>query len=244
MPGDEHGKAPELEAVRTSARHVIGDHASNRRGIERGDRGKGGWGEKLFDERARRSTEPGVHWNAEALLAGSGDIDTVRAPREVPQYAFGLPHPASVSNDVRQPKGELREIRIEKRRPHFETVRHAHAIGLGQDVVGQVLRDVGPLQLAKGRMVGRKAIAGRKTSGRAARRRLRSGIPDQGGGLVRQPGAVPRKVCERRREGGEPAGTFSACSWSTPYARSSAGSRSRSRAGDAAALGRATSIAS
>ena len=45
---------------------------------------------------------------------------------------------------LRQPRGELDDAMVQERRPHFERMRHAHAVALVEDVVWQIVALVEP----------------------------------------------------------------------------------------------------
>ena len=76
---------------------------------------------------------------------------------------------------LRQPRREFHDAVIQKRRTHFERMRHAHAVALVEDVVGQIVELIQPqeaVQIADviaGQRQSRLARPSRSSQARASR---------------------------------------------------------------------------
>ena len=81
---------------------------------------------------------------------------------------------------VRQRSGEFHDAVVQERRPDFDGVRHAHAVHLGQDVVGKILALVEP-------QVGIQAVA------------FRGKVPQHSGQRAGQRHARPAPLFPHRR---------------------------------------------
>ena len=198
VPRNEHHQAPQLEPVRPPAGHVVSHHRVDRTGIEDRDVRQRSGRQQVVDQRPRRTAQPRVHGDAEALLGGAGHVDAVGPPRQLTEHALGRAGARHLERR-RQTQRELGEIRIEKRRADFEAVSHAHAIGFREDVVRQVLADIGCLQLAERRPLGQR-VACREPLQRRSRRGGERRRRHQPARLLGQPGAVPAEMRDRRRQ--------------------------------------------
>src|ERR1700761_9009133 len=88
-------------------------------------------------ERAERAAEPFVSGDVEAFLAALQDGRRKFLADELAQHVLGA---AAVNLEgCGQLRGKLYDAVIEKWRAHFERMRHAHAIALIENVVGQVV---------------------------------------------------------------------------------------------------------
>ena len=236
--GDATRRAPSGPTART--RTSAGPTCARRRRRPRPPRRGQGYRpatsatEQVVDERPRRSAQPGVHRDAEALLCARRR----RRPRRCDAPAHAGAAWSSPPRDTLNDRGSrsAKSARSGSRNGDRTSSPCAMLIrsDLAQDVVRQVLADIRRLQLPQGRPAGKAVTDGQPRQRRGRRVRARRVVDTSRRGLVRQPGAVPGEMRDRRRQVDARAGTGGACKMVETF-RSLVGSRAcRSRRASAA----------
>jgi len=121
---------------------VIADQRVNRLRIEDPGSLNGLGRQGIHQQPAQRPAEPVVSRDVEANLLAVQHRVRQLAPHQLPQDELLLE-----SADLQvlgQGSREIHDARIEERRPHLERMGHAHAVGLVEDVIRQVITLVHP----------------------------------------------------------------------------------------------------
>ena len=92
---------------------------------------------------AQRAAKPLVRRNIESDLSCAAESPAAACPSSASFSRNFCREPRILSSGGKR-RRELDDAVIEERRSHFDRVRHAHAIGLHQDVVGQVVLLIEP----------------------------------------------------------------------------------------------------
>jgi hypothetical protein len=127
--------------------------------IELLDRAQSCLREQGFGRFAQGTPEPTVDRDAEALFRRVGNLRAVGPTRKLPQQPLRLTS-CTTPQMAGQRQRKLGDGRLQKRSPHLEAVCHAHAVDFGENIVRQVLADVGPLQFAEVRPERQPVAAG------------------------------------------------------------------------------------
>ena len=93
--------------------------------------------QRIEQQLAQRAAEPVVCGNVEAALLAVEHGVGQAAAHQLLEQELGVEAAHLVF--LRERGGEFDDAVIQERRPHLERVRHAHAIALIQDVVGQIV---------------------------------------------------------------------------------------------------------
>ena len=93
--------------------------------------------ERLDNHGAQRSTQPLMCRNIESTFLRVSTAGGSLPLHQVLEHEL-LPRPANLQRRWKR-SGKFHDAMIEKRRPHFHRMRHAHAIALHQNIVWQIV---------------------------------------------------------------------------------------------------------
>ena len=95
----------------------------------------GGRKQLVVQHASQRTAEPFVRRHIEAMFRNRGRLGADPSLDRLTQHA--LAHAVAQLQSRRHARGQLDQAVIQKGNTHFQTYRHARAIHLGQDLVGE-----------------------------------------------------------------------------------------------------------